>query len=75
MSKPIFIVRFPYTKELDIEQFERYFKQIGDQLSDYHVLSLVDSKVERVEFECFNAPHTEMEFEELKRRVLDLIKQ
>jgi hypothetical protein len=75
MSKPIFIVRFPYIKELDREQFERYYKQIGEQLSDYHVLSLIDSMVERVEFECFNAPHTEMEFEELKRRVLDLIKQ
>jgi hypothetical protein len=75
MSKPIFIIRFPYIKELDREQFERYYKQIGEQLSDYHVLSLIDSMVERVEFECFNAPHTEMEFEELKRRVLKLIKQ
>jgi sugar-specific transcriptional regulator TrmB len=73
MSKPIFIIRFPYIKELDREQFERYCKQIGEQLSDYHVLSLIDSMVARVEFECFNAPHTEMEFEELKRRVLEIV--
>jgi hypothetical protein len=74
MSKPIFIVRFPYIKNLDREQFERYYKQIGEQLPDYHVLSLIDSLVERVEFECYNAPHTEIEFEELKKRVLDMIK-
>jgi len=74
MSKPIFIVRFPYIKDLDREQFERYYKQIGEQLSDYHVLSLIDSLAERVEFECYNAPHTEIEFEELKKIVLEIIK-
>jgi hypothetical protein len=69
MSKPIFIVRFPYIENLDREQFESYYKQIGEQLPDYHVLSLIDSLAERVEFECYNSPHTEIEFEELKSMV------
>ena len=73
MSKPIFIVRFPYIKNLDREQFESYYKQIGEQLPDYHVLSVIDSKAERVEFECYNSPHTEIEFEELKDRVMKMI--
>lgn len=73
MSKPIFIIRFPYM-EMDDEQFMRNYKAIGNQLNDYHVLALKDSFVQNVTFECFNAPHTEMEFEELKRHVLELMK-
>ena len=73
MSKPIFIVRFLYIKNLDREQFEHYYKQVGEQLPDYHVLSVIDSKAERVEFECYNSPHTEIEFEELKDRVMKMI--
>jgi hypothetical protein len=73
MSKPIFIVRFPYIKDLDREQFEHYYKQVGEQLPDYHVLSLIDSLAERVEFECYNSPHTEIEFEELKNNVMDMV--
>jgi len=73
MSKPIFVIRFPYLRDLDREQFERYYRQIGKQLHDYHVLSVIDDSVERVEFECFNTPHTELEFEELKKMVLEII--
>lgn len=73
MSKPIFIIRFPYM-EMDDEQFMRNYETIGKQLNDYHVLALKDSFVQNVTFECFNAPHTEMEFEELKRHVLELMK-
>ena len=72
MSKPILVIRFPYIKDLDLEQFEHYNKQIGKQLPDYNVLSLIDSTVDRVEFECYNAPHTEIEFEELKKKVLEI---
>lgn len=73
MSKPILVIRFPYIKDLDLEQFEHYYKQIGKQLPDYNVLSLIDSTVDRVEFECYNVPHTEIEFEELKKIVLEII--
>ena len=73
MSKPIFVIRFPYM-EMDDEQFIRNYEGISKQLNDYHVLALKDSFVQNVTFECFNAPHTEIEFEELKRRVLELMK-
>ena len=73
MSKPIFVIRFPYM-EMDDEQFIRNYEGISKQLNDYHVLALKDSFVQNVTFECFNAPHTEMEFEELKHRVLELMK-
>ena len=73
MSKPIFIIRFPYIRDLHREHFERYYRQIGEQLHDYHVLSLIDSSVEKVEFECFNAPHTEIEFNNLKQMVMETL--
>ncbi len=73
MSKPIFIIRFPYLEDLNRAQFERYYRQIGEQLHDYHVLSLIDNSVEKVEFECFNAPHTEIEFNNLKQMVMETL--
>jgi hypothetical protein len=75
MSKPIFIMRFPDHDEIDIQTFEKHYENIGNQLNDYHVLAVIDSYVRTITFECFNAPHTEMEFEELKKRVLELIKE
>ncbi len=77
MSKPIFIIRFPAERltygerDVVIEQAER----VGSKFTDYHVLPVFDIHTSEIKFECFNAPHTEMEFEELKRRVLELIKQ
>jgi hypothetical protein len=77
MSKPIFIIRFP-AERLTVGEREVVIEQadlIGKKLSDYHVLPVFDIHTSEIKFECFNAPHTEMEFEELKRRVLELIKQ
>ena len=74
MSKPIFIIRFPYSVEISDELFMENYKAVSKQLHDYHVLVMKDSFIQNVTFECFNAPHTEMEFEELKRRVLELMK-
>jgi len=74
MSKPIFIIRFPYIPDQDRERFEQYYQQIAEQLPDYHVLSLIDGKSERVEFECYNSPHTDIEFEDLKKMVLEIVK-
>ncbi len=76
MTKPIFIIRFPYIENPDImEKYLKTYKEIGEQLSDYHVLCPMDSSVERVEFECYNAINaTDIEIEKLKQRVLEKIK-
>ena len=70
MSKPIFIIRFPYT-EANRENYLQMYKQIGEQLSDYHVLCPMDYSVERVEFECYNATNaTDKDIEEIKQMVI-----
>jgi hypothetical protein len=75
MSKPIFIVRLPtskYTPEIAEELSHRLNRKTIAE--DYHILVIVDEFTGgETKFECYNAPHTEMEFEELKRRVLMLM--
>jgi len=73
MNKSIFIMRFPYNS-IDKDAFLKNYEHISNQLNDYHVLVMMDNFVESVTFECFNAPHTEIEFEELKHHVLELLK-
>ena len=76
MSKPIFIVRLPiprYTPASAEQIAERICKQ--SIAEDYHILVMADEFTGgETKFECYNAPHTEMEFEELQRRVLELLK-
>lgn len=73
MSKPIFIVRFPFI-ESNRDAYLQMYKQIIDQLSDYHVLCTMDNSVDRVEFECYNAINaTDKDIEELKQIVLKTI--
>lgn len=76
MSKPIFIVRLPRS-EYNQDKVERISYQLKSSsiAEDYHILVMADAFTGgQTKFECFNAPHTEMEFEELKRRVLELLK-
>jgi len=78
MSKPIFIVRLSRDEHRGnpgkVEKV-RYELQKSRIVEDYHILVVVDESTGgETKFECFNAPHTEMEFEELQRRVLELIK-
>jgi hypothetical protein len=42
---------------------------------DYHVLIVVDNFTgnNNIKFECYNSPHTEIEFEELKEKILQVI--
>lgn len=76
MSKPIFIVRLPKS-EFTPDQIEKIHYQLScNNISqDYHILTMADDFTDgQTKFECYNAPHTEMEFEELQRRVLELLK-
>jgi len=75
MSKPIFIIRFPFTSSRDKELFEEQYDGLVNKLYDYHVLALLDTSVRKVEFECYNSPHTEIEFEQLKNQILDTLKK
>ena len=72
MAKPILVIRFPYDRHID--ELVNATKNLEKKMDDYHILSFMDSCTDRVKFECFNSPHTEIEFEELKRHVLELIK-
>lgn len=72
-AKPIFIVRFPFI-ETNRDAYLEMYKQIGQQLSDYHVLCPMDNSVDRVEFECFNAINApDKDIEEIKQMVLKII--
>jgi hypothetical protein len=75
MSKPIFIVRFPDTARLeDLNQAAESLAKQG-LYENYHCLVIRDQFTGgEIKFECFNAPHTEMEFKELQERVLTLLK-
>jgi hypothetical protein len=76
MGKPIFIVRLPkYKYNPDGVEKINYQLNHSSIAQDYHILTMADEFTGgETKFECYNAPHTEMEFEELQRRVLDLIK-
>ena len=73
MRKPIFIAPIP-TGILDrdkllkqVTEVQRYIEQ------DYYFLPILESGLERVRFECYNSPHTEIEFKELKEKVLSIL--
>ena len=74
MSKPIFRVRFPDTAE------QKHLSEAAESLNkmgfydDYRIIIVKDQFTGGgIKFECFNAPHTEMEFLELKKRVISLL--
>jgi hypothetical protein len=71
MSKPIFVVRIPMDSVHNTEQLYEISKQLQEVLHDYHMLPLLDSRAESIQFECFNAVNTtDVELEELKSLVL-----
>lgn len=74
MSKPIFIARFPETA--DQKHLNEAAQSLGKMglYDDYHVLIIRDQFTGgEIKFECYNAPHTEMEFKKLQERVLTLL--
>ena len=73
MSKPILVIKFPNFAEFEqLQSAEKLIDKRGIR-NDYHVFIIKDL-IETVSFECFNAPHTEIEFKELQERILTLLK-
>ena len=74
MTKPIFIIRIPY-ETLTLELLDEVSK-MDKKLNDYHVLSLMDSSIKNVEFECYNAMNCDnTDIETLKEYVTGTIKE
>jgi hypothetical protein len=68
--KPIFLIRFPHSPAL-ADKHLRHYQMLTEQLPDYNVLALIESGIDRVEFECYNAVNaTEKDIEELKMMAL-----
>jgi hypothetical protein len=75
MNKPIFIVRFPNVAKDEHLKFAA--KSLTEQgfYENYHCLIVKDQFTGgEIKFECYNAPHTEIEFKELQQRFLTLLK-
>jgi hypothetical protein len=77
MSKPIFVVRFPAELVMQHrERFEEASRELQTKLSDYHVLTVMESGLDGAKFECFNAVNaTDKDIEELRDMCLDAIKK
>jgi hypothetical protein len=72
MSKPILIIKFPHTEsQSQILEMKESGDRISEQLTDYHVLYLMDNRRDELEFQCLNSPHDETEFEQLKQELLE----
>jgi hypothetical protein len=51
-------------------------KDLQTQLHDYHVLSMVDNRVETAKFECFNVEHLDaITVAEMKEQIINAIDQ
>lgn len=76
MSKPIFVVRFPAEHVMQHrERFEEASRDLQTKLSDYHVLTVMESGLDAAQFECFNAINaTDKDIQELRDMCLNAIK-
>ena len=74
MSKPILIIRFPTQapeESIGLAKNEFFENPLSN---DYHVLIIQDSeRYGEMLFECYNSPHTEIEFKELQDMVNKLM--
>jgi len=75
MAKPIFIVRLPSTAPVEMANNvrEKTGRNLGDE---YHVLVLIDMKRKgyEIKFECYNADHSDIEWQILEERVNAILK-
>lgn len=74
ITKPILVVRFPLGS-IDSKKIEEIaFEDLQKKMDDYHVVGLRDNSVDRIEFECYNSPHTEIEFNNLREILLNAVR-
>ena len=74
--KPIFLIRFPSSDNISTDKFKKHYALVSEQLPDYNVLALIESGIDRVQFECYNAANaTEKDIEELKEMALKILNQ
>lgn len=74
--KPIFLIRFPSSENIPNDKFKKHYELVSEQLPDYNVLALVESGIDRVQFECYNAINaTDKDIEELKELALKILNQ
>jgi len=70
MSKPILIVRFPYSENTDYTGYLNFISEHSVS-SEYHVLVTKESNLERVQFETHNVSNsTDIDIEDLKQQLL-----
>lgn len=72
--KPIFVIRYPQNAKIeDLTNASESLARMGIY-EDYHTLVIKDQFTDgEIKFECYNAPHTEIEFLELKNRIISLL--
>lgn len=76
MTKPIFIVRFPHVDGRDYTQHVEYIFKQTEIPSEYHILVVRESNLERVEFEVHNVENLNMtQFNDLKERLEENLKK
>lgn len=74
--KPIFLIRFPSSENIPNDKFKKHYELVSEQLPDYNVLALVESGIDRVQFECYNVINaTDKDIEELKELALKILNQ
>jgi hypothetical protein len=73
MSKPILIIRIPIIeKELYREKLVNEIKCLQKEITDYHIITLLENSIESIQFECFNVLEKDnLDLEILKKEVED----
>jgi hypothetical protein len=67
--KPIFVIRFSKNQIGNHSgETREIITGLQKQLKGYHVLGLIDDSLNGIQFECFNGPEDEKEFELLKEK-------
>lgn len=74
--KPILIIRLPYLsdelKDKVLNQLKEYTKDI---VKEYHLLMLMESYLEKIEFECLNVVNaTKVTDEEIRKLIKEVNK-